>query len=119
MESLAPFSITGVRGVPGQRTCVSRVNGSKTAGIGAGGTIAFLSGAVSEISPASETNFTLSLSSAKIEISCLRISSGEWPGKMRQFAMACAVCGRALLACRADNLVATQVVRKLALKLGS
>ncbi len=38
---------------------------------------------------------------------------------MRQFTMACAVCGRALLAWPAVRRVATQVVRKLELKLGS
>ena len=47
MESLAPFSITGVTGVPGQICCVMRVSGSKTSLIGAGGAMALRSGAVS------------------------------------------------------------------------
>jgi hypothetical protein len=86
--------------------------------MGAGGTMALRSGAVSETAPESETNFTVSLSSPKMEISWRRISSGECPGKMRQLTMACAVCGSALLAWPAVRRVATQVVRKLALKVG-
>ena len=35
--------------------------------------------------------FTMSRLSPKILMSCCRISSGEWPGKMRQFTLACAV----------------------------
>ena len=76
---------------------VKRVSGSKTSLSGAGGTMALRSGAVSETSPASETYFTLSLGSAKRAINCWRISSGEWPGKMRQLTLACAVCGEGVV----------------------
>src|ERR1035438_8504230 len=119
MESLAPFSITAVTGMPGQIALVRRVSGWKTSGIGAGGAIGLRSGAVSETTYESETYFTASLSSAKIPINCLRISSGECPGKMRQFTIACAVWGRALLAWPALSRVATHVVLKFELKLGS
>src|SRR5450631_3006380 len=119
MLSEAPFSITGVTGVPGQIWVTREVKGSKTSGSGGGGTMALRSGAVSETSPASETYFTVSLEFPKMSISWWRISSGEWPGKMRQLTLACAVCGSALLAWPATRRVATQVVRKLALKLGS
>ena len=95
MESLAPFSISGVTGRPGQICWVSEVSGSKTSGMGGGGTMALRSGAVSEMTPPSETYFTTSLSSPKMPISCRRISSGEWPGKMRQLTLACAICGSA------------------------
>ena len=45
----------------------------------------------------------------------LRISSGEWPGKMRQFAFACADSGSAYWRTPAFSRVATQVVRKFEL----
>jgi len=67
----------------------------KNFGDGRRGTMALRSGAVSEMTPPSETYFTTSLSSPKMPISCRRISSGEWPGKMRQLTLACAICGSA------------------------
>ena len=78
--------------------------------------MALRSGAVSETSPESDTYFTVSFASPKIAINCCRISSGEWPGKIRQFTLACAVCGSALLACPAASRVATQVVLKFAVE---
>src|ERR1035441_2955585 len=87
-----------VTGISGQMAFVNPVSGSKTSGMGAGGTIGFRSGAVSVTAPESDTYFTVSLSSPKSAINCCRVSSGECPGKMRQFTFACAVCGNALLA---------------------
>ncbi len=81
MESLAPFSITGVTGVPGQISCVIRVSGSKTSLIGAGGAMALRSGAVSATTPASETYFTLSCGSAKTANELLANLLGRVAGK--------------------------------------
>ena len=46
------------------------------------------SGAVALTSPDSEINSTFSCESAKMEVSCFLISSGEWPGRIRQFTIA-------------------------------
>src|ERR1700753_2734932 len=105
----------GVTGVPGQIAFTSLRIGSKTSGNGGGGTIALRSGAVSETTPVSATYFTESFGSSKSLMSSLRISSGECPGKMRQFTLACAVCGSALLAWPPERRVATHVVLKLEL----
>ena len=42
-------------------------------------------------------------------------SSGSSPGRMRQFTLAAARCGSAFGACPASTIVATQVVRSIAL----
>src|ERR1039458_9390482 len=119
MESLAPVSITGVTVIPGQMACVMLVSGDQTSGIGAGGTIAVRSGAVALTSPEFDTYSTFNCESAKMEMSCLRVSAGEWPGRIRQFTMAWAICGSSLVASPAFSRVATQVVRNLALNAGS
>ena len=118
MESLAPVSITGVTGIPGQMACVKLVSGDQTSGSGAGGTIAERSGAVAppRLSP---KHIPPSVGIGKDGDELLPTSSGEWPGRIRQFTMAWAICGRALLASPASSRVETQVVLNLALKAGS
>ena len=106
--------------MPGQSAWVRRVSGSKTSLIGAGGTIALRSGAVSDHPPASETYFTVKLVVAEdgdqLLANFLRRMARkdpaihDWPAP---------ICGSALLAWPALSRVATQVVRKFELKLGS
>src|SRR5450432_3130980 len=118
MLSDAPFSITGTTGAPGQNFAEICSNGLKTSGIGGGGTIGLRSGAVSATSPASLIYFTVISGSANILISCCRISSGECPGKIRQFTFAWAACGSALGACPPESSVGTHVVRREELNIG-
>src|SRR5437879_7871761 len=59
------------------------------------------------------------LGSFKTRMSVDRTSTGDSPGKSRQFTMARAVCGKALSACPLSRRVATHVVRNNAFSYGS
>src|SRR5271155_2384852 len=90
--SLAPESITGTTGTLGHISAVTFSTAPITSGRRAAGGVAvvpapLLITGVMEISEAFATFPSVS-----------RISSGEWPGRMRQFMFAVALPGSALLA---------------------
>lgn len=60
----------------------------------------------------------LIVGSARTPSSVFWMSSGFSTGRMRQFTVALADCGRAFSACPPESWVATQVVLKVALKRG-
>src|SRR5262245_39235494 len=57
------------------------------------------------------TNETVIAGSASASVSLAFTVSGSTPGRMRQFTLAVASCGRALFACPPASRVATHVVR--------
>src|SRR5262245_8846581 len=106
--SVAPVDIEGTTGTPVHISVVIRSIALKISGFSGDGTLAVaLSNAETEI-----------FESARTRISADRTSTGDSPGRIRQFTIARAVCGRAFSACPASRRVATQVVRSSALSYG-
>src|SRR5882757_7840570 len=118
LPSDAPVSMTGTTGTPGHISATTLVKGCMTSGFKSVGGTALDVGAVSLTSPLSFTYRTVTLGSWMILINCCRISSRELLGRIRQFTLADAVCGKALLACPPLRRVGTQVVRMVALYFG-
>ena len=75
--------------------------------------------AIARLSEDAKDNSTLHTTCVATRTSSWRISSEECPGRIRQFTLACARCGRALLACPASRRVATQVVCNVELSFAS
>src|SRR5437773_10066027 len=103
--SVAPASSAGTTGTPGHiceltastGPTISRVSGGGGEGVG------------------SCVGVILILSFARTRARVFCTSATGSPGRMRQFTVARARCGRALVACPASSIVATQVVRKVEL----
>ena len=102
---MAPVDIVGISGTPGHMSStigsiapmISSVNGDGSEGVGSFTRVISMS-----VLPAISRSFA-------------SMSSGSWPGRMRQLTVASAVCGRALSAWPAASRVATQVVCSKAL----
>ena len=73
-----------------------------------------VNGVGAAIGPRTSGIVTATAGSSAILTSCARIASRDTPGKMRQLIFAVARWGRALVACPADSMVATHVVRSMA-----
>src|SRR3954469_17287361 len=109
--SVEPADMDGTTGMPGHIFAVSFSTGPKTFGLmGCGplGTSLRLS-----------TNVTLMAGSPTTCCSVSRTCAGVVPGNIRQLMLASARWGRALLAWPALSKVATQVVCRMLLELGS
>src|SRR5215471_7419153 len=108
--SVAPISSCGITGTPGQRLAASALMGLMISGVSGGATLASLrAGRV----------VTLICGSATSSASLSCTACALVPGKMRQLMLASARCGKALLAWPPLIRVTTQVVRMVALNLGS
>src|SRR5450432_4735550 len=109
MASLAPASILGITPRPGQCFAVAAVTALSTFwfmpvnGMGLGGSM----------------GVTVILESASTWFSVRSTSAGLSTGRMRQFTVAVAVCGRAFSAWPPESMVATHVVRNCALYWGT
>src|SRR5262249_47240507 len=107
--SVAPVLITGTTIAPGNISFVSDSTTVITSGRRGDGLLGL----------ASPTNDTLIFGSASTPTSVSRTEFGETPGRIRQFTLAVASCGRALVAWPPDSIVATQVVRIIEFQYGS
>src|SRR4051812_45060184 len=103
--SVAPVLITGTTIAPGYSSFVSDSTSVMTSGRSGDGLLGC----------ASLTKATVTLGSATISVSFAFTAAGDTPGRMRQFTFALAICGSALVAWPPSSLVATQVVRIIAL----
>ena len=102
--SVAPVPIVGITATFGPKT--SRVTfsiGPMTSGESGDGAACSIAGPRETLTPVSLIAV----------MSCARTSAGSWPGAMRQFTFAVAVCGSALRAWPPLSIVATQVVRSI------
>ena len=108
--SVAPGCRIGSTGTPGQNCAASFSMGARISRVSGGG---------GELGPRVSSVVTLTAGSATSSSSFARTVSCVTPGKMRQLMFARARCGRALVACPASSMVATQVVRKVAFQPGS
>src|ERR1700730_1945320 len=100
----------GSTGTPGKNSAASFFIGANTCAVSGGG---------GELGPRVSNVETTTFGSATNCSSLLRTVSASTPGQMRQLILALARCGSALVACPASSMVATQVVRSVALQLGS
>src|SRR5215472_11231997 len=107
----APVDMVGITGNPGHIWATTFSSGWNTSGRSGGGGYDCVDNACSVTPPMAPTYITEILGSDRISTNFRRMSSDECPGAMRQFTLAFAICGRALLACPASSRVATQVVR--------
>src|SRR5262249_7775694 len=107
--SVAPVLITGTTMAPGNISLVSDSTAAMTSGRSGDGLLGL----------ASPTNDTVIFGSASTSTSASRTECGGTPGRMRQFTLAVASCGNALVAWPPDNIVATQVVRIIEFQYGS
>src|ERR1035438_9962286 len=100
--SVAPITMVGMARTPGHMLSVMREAARKR------------SGRIGDDGPASISRPTVidTWSSATTFFKVARTSSGFISGKMRQFTIAPAVCGRAFRAWPPSSIVATQVVRQ-------
>jgi len=103
--SVAPVLIVGTSGTPGQSSALTFSAGPRISRVSGGGgeRTAWCVGV------------SLILSSASTRTSVRVTSSTGSPGRMRQFTIARARCGSAFVAWPASTIVATQVVRTVAL----
>src|SRR5229473_7293974 len=106
--SVAATSNVGTTGTPGH---ICELTAST------GPTISRVSGGGGE-SVGSCVGVILILSFARTRARVFCTSATGSPGRMRQFTVARARWGRALVACPASSMVATQVVRKVELLIG-
>ena len=97
--------MTGITGTPGHICSVTRSMGPITSGRSGEGALGL----------ASASGVTPMPSSASTRTRVVRVSSEESPGSIRQFTLARAVWGSAFKACPPWSIVATQVVRIMAL----
>src|SRR3954452_16880519 len=105
MPSVAPVLITGKTIAPGY-ICLVR---DSTTDIRSGRSGEDLLGC------ASFTKATEIFGSASTSVSLAFTAVGATPGRIRQFTLALAICGSALVACPPSSFVATHVVRIIAL----
>src|SRR5579863_8998391 len=103
--SVAPGSSVVITGTLGHISCATSSIGFKVSGV---------NGAACASGPRTSGIVTDTAGSSTIFINCAFTSSRDTPGKIRQLILALALCGNALVACPADNIVATQVVRSIA-----
>src|ERR1700722_13126104 len=106
--SVAPMTIMGTTGTPGQIFFEDSVIALKR------------SGRIGEAGPALDPSIILMVTSSS-EAICFRADStysGESSGRTRQFTVAAASWGRAFTAWPPSSWVATQVVRRVALNCG-
>src|SRR6266849_7779722 len=107
--SVAPARRVGTTGTPGHIWALTASIGPRISRESGGG----------DESVGSCVGAILILSFARTRASVLCTSTTDSPGKMRQFTVARARWGRALVACPASSMVATQVVRKVELLPGN
>src|SRR5262245_21829759 len=103
--SVAPVLITGTTGTPGHIAAVIASTGRITSAVSGDGGLGFASRTGAMVIRPSLTTLT--------RVS--RVRSAVSVGRMRQLTVARAVCGKAFSACPASIIVATQVVRIVAL----
>src|SRR4051812_36809111 len=96
--SVAPVAITGTTTTPGHIASVIDSIGRISSGNSGEGALGF----------ASSMNDTATLGSATTSASFSLTAAGDSPGRIRQFTVAVAVCGSALLAWPPSTRVATQ-----------
>src|SRR4051812_46394456 len=100
----------GRKGTPGKYFATRRSAGPIIFASSGGGT------AIGRRRP---TIVTVTLGSAIARMSAALVVSASSPGTIRQLIVALARCGKALGACPPSNIVATQVVRNIELKVRS
>ena len=103
--SVAPVLIVGTTGTPGHSSFVTRSIALSTSGRSGEGGLGL--GSLIGVIEIRSSLTTLT--------SVCRIASAVSVGRMRQLTVARAVCGNAFSACPASSIVATQVVRIVAL----
>src|SRR4051812_24655167 len=109
-QSVAPDDMVGITATPGNMSALTAWIGPITAFDSGGGAPGVSGG---------DWNSILTPGSLTALSSAWRISSGGWPGNMRQFTLAVARCGSAFGAWPPLICVATQFVCKIAFADGS